>query len=483
MAASTGPRNVNYLTPSIFLREEVVEEKSKSDVVEFVLKVKAGSGVKAETYKKKVGRFFAGNATSWIEVCEDLEEIWNQNSITAASDREANVKALLRDDALTAFEAAIDTAQKPVAPAVDMVDLTTKMVDDALGEVAKEIFPHRALEIQKLWMRRVMRKPKDMTARKMAAAIVRMNSKLIRFPGAEAKDTFSAAEILEIIEFGVPAKWRDIFDLKGYVPSLHNRARLIQECEMIERSESSATPSSIQKNHKKHEEAKHRTQKSNGNGNGRKPGKTGQFHCTEHGQNMTHATSGCFTLKNRAKLEAEARSSSAPKTFSNNKFRKEVNLLSKGKNKKKVLNLYAAAIKKERTLLKAKTEKARTKKALEDAAEESSSDDDDMEVNLLEITEKHQTVAKKATGAKKLRDLAVTNTKVRFLATVNSEMKTALAKAVRLNPQKRTIEQANASDEEQAFQASIDTLGQAKESKTEEDSSDPSSEEEEPMKE
>ena len=307
-----------------------------------------------------------------------------------------------------------------------------------------------------------------------------MNTKLIRFPGATEIDIFSAANILEIIEWSLSPKWRQVFDLKGYVPSLHNRARLITECKMIERSESTATPWSIQNNHKKQEEAKHRTQKANENGKGRTAGKTGKFNCTEHGQNSTHNTTGCFTLKKRAKLAAK--SSLSPKTFSNNKFCKDVNLLSKGKSKKKILNLYAAAIKKERTQLN-RTEKAKAKKALEVEPEDISSDDNDMEVNIVEPTKQHKAVAKKTAAAKKLRDSAVTNTRSCFLATSNSEMKAALAKAIRLNPQKRTIEQANASDEEQAFQASIDTLGQAKESTPEEDSSDPSSEEEEPMKE
>ena len=150
MAERAAPKYVNYLTPSIFLQSEVKEEKPKSNIIEFTLKVKAGSNAKAQTYKKKVGRFFAGNATDWIEVCEDLEEIWNQNSITAPTDREANVKTLLRADALTAFEASVESARQPVPPAINHAPLKTKMIDDVLNEVAKDIFPHRALEIQKL---------------------------------------------------------------------------------------------------------------------------------------------------------------------------------------------------------------------------------------------------------------------------------------------------------------------------------------------
>jgi hypothetical protein len=494
MAETTTPKVVNYLTPSIFLHQEPKDEKQARDTVEFTLKVKAGSNAKAQTYKKKVQRFHSGTATDWIDVLENLEEIWSQNSITSPSDREANVRALFRDDSLTAFEAFIEDARRPNEGNNALQPLTNDMIEAALDAVAKENFPHRALENQKLWMRRSIRKPKDMSTRKMTAALVRMNTKLIRFPGATERDLFSAEDLLEIIEWSLPPKWRAKFDLSGYVPSLFNRARLIAECEAIERSEASVAPSSNSKNHKKEHESKHKTKKGNGNGTAKSDR---QFYFSEHGKNSIHTTTGCFTLKKRAKLAAE--SSSAPKTFSNDKFREDINLMSKGKSKKKILDLYAAVIKKERSQLKTRASKKQKKKALtlEVSSDEDSSGDDDMEVNTLEPTKELMTAAMKSdlktAVAKNLRELAITNTKIHALALkANIDMKADLAKAVLLNPNKRDIEQANASDEEQAFQASIETLGQAKKSKSreessalelEEESSEPSSEEEEPMKE
>jgi hypothetical protein len=82
-----------------------------------------------------------------------LEEIWTQNSLTTASDRQASVKTILREDALTAFEASIDEDLEPEddAPAsAPKLGLTPTMIDDALISVAKNVFPHRALEIQKI---------------------------------------------------------------------------------------------------------------------------------------------------------------------------------------------------------------------------------------------------------------------------------------------------------------------------------------------
>ena len=79
-----------------------------------------------------------------------------------------------------------------------------------------------------------------------------------------------------------------------------------------------------------------------------------KFYCTLHGWNNTHATATCFSL-NRKKASSDGSSpsnKSKPKKFSNTKFRKELNLLSKSTNREELLEQYAAAIAKEKARLK-----------------------------------------------------------------------------------------------------------------------------------
>jgi hypothetical protein len=120
-------------------------------------------------------------------VVNALEEIWKQNSMHLAHDREASINTILREDALTAFEASIDDSKAPEDAEDDATDLEldNDMIEAALTDVSKNIFPHRALEIQKLWMRRAVRKPKEMTVRKLVPIITKMNKSLTRFPGAK----------------------------------------------------------------------------------------------------------------------------------------------------------------------------------------------------------------------------------------------------------------------------------------------------------
>jgi len=86
-------------------------------------------------------------------------------------------------------------------------------------------------------MLRYVKKPKEVNFRKHCAAIIKMNKNLIYFPNASKGDKFSDMQILEILEWSCPYHWKAQFDYKGYVPTEHNKARLIQEAEIIEQAD------------------------------------------------------------------------------------------------------------------------------------------------------------------------------------------------------------------------------------------------------
>ena len=61
------------------------QEKHKYIVLE--LKMKAMGGRNTATYKKYVRKFNEGTPQEWIEFMEDLDEVWNQNSVTQLKDK------------------------------------------------------------------------------------------------------------------------------------------------------------------------------------------------------------------------------------------------------------------------------------------------------------------------------------------------------------------------------------------------------------
>jgi hypothetical protein len=182
----TIPKKIPFLTPCLPLEASDKEDKKEeSEYVTFTLKVRARTGSTAPSYKMKVAKFEDGTPAEWIDVLVALEEIWKHNSMVTATDREASIKTILREDSLTAFESSIDDSRAQDEDADDDASdivLNNAMIDAALTDVSKNILPHRSLEIQKLWMRRAVRKPREMTVRKLVAIITKMNKSLARFP-------------------------------------------------------------------------------------------------------------------------------------------------------------------------------------------------------------------------------------------------------------------------------------------------------------
>ena len=57
------------------------------------------------------------------------------------------------------------------------------------------------------------------------------------FPGGKEESKFSEKEIIQIMEWAVPAEWRSKFNLDNYTPADHSKAKFIEECEAMERYE------------------------------------------------------------------------------------------------------------------------------------------------------------------------------------------------------------------------------------------------------
>ena len=122
------------------------------------------------------------------QVGEALSEIWTQNSVNGPTDRTATIRALLKEKSLTAFETTLEDVWVNLDPdEKEPLQLTIEIIEKALAHVAHLVFPHRALETQRLWMNRGMRKPADLSASKTAAAISKINSCLPLFPGGNQK--------------------------------------------------------------------------------------------------------------------------------------------------------------------------------------------------------------------------------------------------------------------------------------------------------
>jgi hypothetical protein len=157
----------------------------------------------------------------------DLEEIWMQNSVNGPSNSTSTIRALLKGESLTAFKTTLEDVPVDPDPNVSVLQaLRIEHIGCAMDQVSNAVFPHWALEIQKLWMVRGMKEPYDLSTRKTAAAITKINNCLPVFPLGSPASKFTDQEVVGLLERSLPSTWRKKFDLDGYIPTLGTKAKL-----------------------------------------------------------------------------------------------------------------------------------------------------------------------------------------------------------------------------------------------------------------
>jgi hypothetical protein len=354
--------------PCLTLVPVVKSDVDETELVQFTLKVRAGSAANAPTYKRKVARFNSGTPADWIAVLEALDEIFAQNSVVTAQDRENVIRTILRGDSWTAFESSIQESRVNVDNMAEPLALTVDMVTTALKAVTTDVFPHRALLNQLNWMKRRMRKPATMTVRQFVASVTQMNGHLVHFPGATNADLFDPPKLLELLEFSLPDAWRAKFDL-GYTPTNHDKTRLIMEGEQIERAAALTKAAAIKP--KQHSAA---------------AGKTGfKKNKARKGNSNGPVSASSPAVKHKPPAKGD---SAVGKNFSGNKFRKELYAFSKNKDRVKVIDQYSAVLEAERKkAVRRNMAVKKAKKSKEPDTSSSEESDDDVSVHVMDAEE------------------------------------------------------------------------------------------------
>ena len=78
------PRKAAILVAVFPLVDEIREKPKSTEVVQFVLKQRAGRNATSPSYKLNVVRFNDGTVGEWLEVRKAIAEQWTQNSIDRA---------------------------------------------------------------------------------------------------------------------------------------------------------------------------------------------------------------------------------------------------------------------------------------------------------------------------------------------------------------------------------------------------------------
>ena len=124
---------------------------------------------------------------------------------------------LLQGESLTAFKVSLQEAHTGNNGDKDL--LMSEHINMAMEAVSQMVFPHRALETQKLWMNHCMYKPHLLMTQGTSAAISRLNNALPHFPRGNEANKFMENALVGLLEWSLPSLWREQFNLKGYIPT------------------------------------------------------------------------------------------------------------------------------------------------------------------------------------------------------------------------------------------------------------------------
>lgn len=236
-------------------------------------------------YSVSVPYFSTGTCEEWLQFRRNLDRVLEGQGITTGPQSFVVARRLLTGAALTTFENKARGLNETVA------NFTA-----ALDAVAKDIFPARAVLVQKRFLRRFARKPQSMKMREYVARIVEINEYLPQFPPVrpgEDVETLPDDEIADLLEFGCPNSWQKHMLMQNFDPLLHSVNELVEFCERMEQVEAVDTGSRSSKPAAKNESKKKSAK--------RKRDSKETKDCLLHGDDCGHTTHECRTLKYQAK--------------------------------------------------------------------------------------------------------------------------------------------------------------------------------------
>ena len=157
----------------------------------------------SQTYEMTAQVFTKVTPGEWLEQRKDITQVLIGQNITSGPNQFAMARRLLADKALNNFETSVNTRK-----AEGVFNETSKNLKIVLADISIEIFPERAIQLQRRALRRNLRKPADMTTATYYHQLKQLSDDLRRYPGGTLGDCLTEEDLKEILEFTLPAIWR-----------------------------------------------------------------------------------------------------------------------------------------------------------------------------------------------------------------------------------------------------------------------------------
>jgi hypothetical protein len=287
-------RRLRMTLPPIPLERPERQKLEEGNYVSFKLRA-VPADADSQLYSLQVPYYTTGTPEQWIQFRKNLDKILTGQHITTGPPTYAMTRRILEGAALAKFEES--TADRGTE--------TLEHFEEVLQDMGSYVFPRRALQMEKRYMRRYMRKPRKLKMREYLARVDELNNDLRYFPSFVMGARLVEDELLDIYEFGVPATWQKQFLLHGFDPLEHTKQEFLEFCERLEATEDifeerhgvkrKAYPSERYKVKEGKSALANRPSGYARNNNN----KTTKF-CRLHGQQQSHTTGDCKVLLDQA---------------------------------------------------------------------------------------------------------------------------------------------------------------------------------------
>ena len=201
------------LTPPIDLERPTAKDYKRHEHI--VVKCRTDpSDSSSPPYDLPIILFGTGTCEEWLIWRKNFKKALKGQGVTTGPGYFSMARRLLTGDALGCFEVVAATCTSE----------TTTSCEAVLKEVDKHVMPTKAMQIQKRYMRRYMRKPSSMKIQDFVYRVSEINDHLVNFPVETGTATkISDDELMEILEFAVSEKWRKQMLLHGFDPQVSTK--------------------------------------------------------------------------------------------------------------------------------------------------------------------------------------------------------------------------------------------------------------------
>ena len=300
--------------PPISLQRPDKVELQKGEYLS--LKLQSTPGVEnSQTYELSVPFFGSGTPEQWLKFRRDLDRVLTGQNLTTGPSKYAMARRLLDGDALAKFnERALFHGNE-----------TSEHFNAVMQDVTEHVFPKKALLYQKRYMRRFMRKPKEMSTRLYVARVNELNEYLKRFPPFANAQEIPQDEMMDIFEYSIPVSWQKQAIMQGFDVVSHTPSEFVEFCERLETVEdgdgTTKTSNTTKKEEPKVQHKGKRKYEGSTNTKANSSGKT----CLLHGPG--HSTDECRTIQHQAKRMKATYQAATPEGKKAWKKREETNAL------------------------------------------------------------------------------------------------------------------------------------------------------------